>query len=449
MTFYTYLFMTNVLMVIVIRYCNSFDLVRRENENVRKSEYYDKAIRPVLQACALEWDRWGVRALDLRLYSSKPHLYPQFDNDVYDCVWGCFFLRMGWVSVCWARWGRGVRQRHLRLRLGLLLPAHGLGERVLGSVGEGRWGVRALDLRLYSSKPHLYPQFDNDVYDCVWGCFFLRMGWLDDLEGWFNPAVVVEEMDKYLEHWRIPRITLMTSRCIYVNYPHSPLDGPVPDCEQARLLKECLISEDVQDVTARNKAQLIDTLVSWLRVCADLEGLPLHAVLARAARPPRVSPPHGDPAPPALQGCVWCCLFVDMGWMDDDHGFFILPVMSEMIRMYYYKTDLIPQLIKETTECAEAANRFHENPDIDTRPHGCDRSQLFVDCLVNNFFNKLKSPWFTKKKMIISMRADNSSSSPAPRRRARWRPPPRVRLRARLAPDDSIFVQVKVAATRT
>ncbi|XP_063363693.1 uncharacterized protein LOC134652432 [Cydia amplana] len=215
-----------------------------------------------------------------------------------------------------------------------------------------RWGVTLENMLHYSEYPRRYRKLDNDVYDCAWGCFFLRMGWLDDdIEGSFQAPVMLAHLENYLEDWRLPETNEIISRCIYVNYPHTELTGHVPDCEQAKILKNCLIKEQYLEITHKNKLQLVGLLRSWLGVCADLEGVPLGEVLERAVRPPAPSPPLGDPAPPALQGCVWRCLFYDMGWMDDAKGVFLLPVVNETIRMYYYKTDLIPQLMEESTKC--------------------------------------------------------------------------------------------------
>ncbi|XP_061724786.1 uncharacterized protein LOC133530746 isoform X2 [Cydia pomonella] len=394
MTLFRYSFMINVLIVIIISYCTGFHIVRVEYDNERKRQYAENIVQPVLEDCAWEWERWGVTSDHMRRYSRLPRLYPHYDNDVFDCAWGCFFLHMGWLD--------------------------------------------------------------------------------DDMEGSFQAPVILAHLENYLEDWRHPRSRRMSSRCIYVNYPHAELTGNVPDCEQAKILKNCLIKEEYLEIT------LVELLRSWLGVCADLEGLPVAEVLARAARPPAPSPPPGDPAPPALHGCAWRCLFYDMGVMNDVDGVFVLPVVNETIRMYYYKTELIPLLMEESAKCVAAANRFIENPDVDTRPHGCDRSQLYVDCLVNNFFTNLTSPWFTDEER--SIRVGNQSTSPSPPRgrhrrrphhaRGRAPPPPpgarppprerplgrphlvRTRFLARVAPlplspSDSVVVKVKVAETDT
>ncbi|XP_063382395.1 uncharacterized protein LOC134668826 [Cydia fagiglandana] len=319
-----------------------------------------------------------------------------------------------------------------------------------------RWGVTLERMWHYSNDFWSYRALDNDVYDCAWGCFFLRMGWLDDdIEGLFQAPVMLAHLEKYLE--ASLETSLKVSRCVYVNYPHAELrTGHVPDCEQAKLLKNCLIKEETLGITHENKLRLVELLRSWLGFCADDEGLPLAEVLARAARPPRPSPPRGQPVPPALQGCAWRCLFYDMGWMNDVDGEFLLPVVNETIRMYYYKTDLIPQLKEESTKCVQTANRFPENDEVmELRPRGCDRSQLYVDCLVNNFFKNLTSPWFTDEER--SIRVGSQSSSPtSPRPRSRPPPPQphlvRTRLSARvaplpLAPSDSVVVKLKVTET--
>ncbi|XP_063618854.1 uncharacterized protein LOC134791615 isoform X2 [Cydia splendana] len=379
MTFFKYSFMINVLIVIIISYCTAFHILKIETGfgNERKRHYFEQILQPELEACVGERERWGVTLAYMSYYSYDPRTYRWLDNDVYDCAWGCFFLRMGWLD--------------------------------------------------------------------------------DDIEGTFQAPVMLAHMENYLGGgWET---SMKASRCVYVNYPHAKLPGHVPDCEQGKLLKNCLIKEEYLEIT------LVELLRSWLGFCADDEGLPVGEVLARAARPPVPSPPLGYPTPPALQGCAWRCLFYDMGWMNDREGEFLLPVVHETIRMYYYKTDLIPQLLEESTKCVTTANLFTENADVmATRPPGCDRSQLYVDCLVNNFFKNLTSPWFTDEER--SIRVGNQSSSPT-RPRPRSRPPPRerprgppqphlvrTRLSARvaplpLAPSDSVVVKVKVTETDT